>query len=285
MSRPSLSALRARLRSITARSSLSDHKAYREACVTAAADDEIFSRFRSSGGAFQDILEHVSLDLAKAYTRELNLPVGASETELRLLQADVVGAPLLEGIPGVGLVSRSALRYLCVAQQMREYLQLSGATHILEIGVGYGGQVRVLADVVPGARFTLVDLPETLALARRYLQASGVTAPVEYVAANRIRSVSADVVICNYALSELRRKVQTRYIDAFVDPASSGFVTWNHISPRAFRSLTASDFAAMVGGRLIDERPLSYPGNQVVLWGLTKDPTARSVNGDGLGHA
>jgi hypothetical protein len=277
MSRPSLSALRARLRSIAARSSLSDHKAYRDACVTAAADDEMFSAFRSGGGAYHDILEHVSLDLAQAYARELDLPGGASELERLLLQADVVGSPLLEDIPGVGMVSRSALRYLCVARQMREFLQLPGGTHFLEIGVGYGGQVRVLADLVPGARFTLVDLPETLALARRYLQASGVTAPVEYVAANRIRSVSADVVISNYALSELRREVQTRYIDAFIGPASSGFVTWNHISPRVFRSLTATDFAAMVSGRLMDERPLSYPGNQVVIWGSTKDLAARSA--------
>jgi len=273
-----VSALRARLRSFAARSSLSDHKAYRDACVTAAADDEIFSTFRSTRGVYHDILEHVSLDLAQAYARELNLPEGASEQERLLLQADVVGSPLLEDVPGVGMVSRSALRYLCVARQMREYVQIPDGTHFLEIGVGYGGQVRVLADLIPGARFTLVDLPETLALARRYLQASGVSAPVEYVAANRIHSISADVVISNYALSELRREVQTRYIKAFIDPASSGFVIWNHISPRAFRSLTATDFAAMVSGRLIDERPLSYPGNQVVVWGSTKDLAARSAS-------
>lgn len=258
--------VRAKLRAWTGKSSLSDHSSYRGFCALAAADDTIFSGFRSVSGPYTAILEHVSDSLALEYAAELNLANTGSETELNLALSDSVGSPRVLEIAGVGATTGSVLRYLSVARIISKSLQPSSRAHFLEIGVGYGGQVRVLSGLYPNARFTLVDLPETLTLARRFLQESGVGARIEYVASTKVRSIQSDILISNYALSELRRPIQERYMRDFVSCANAGLVTWNSISPRLFRSVSSDDFAARVNGSLFPEVPLSYPGNQVVLW-------------------
>jgi hypothetical protein len=263
---PSAGALRAKVNSVFAGSSLSDHGSYRTACITAASDDRTFANFRGSAGAYRDILEHVSSDLAQEYAMDLQRRAPLSPADKILLSSDLVGNPDFINVDGLGPVPASALRYLSVARKVQQVLRPGQECHVVEIGVGYGGLVRILAALMPRARFTLVDLPETLALARRYLAESGVTAAVEYVTSNRMRSISSDLLISNYALSELRRPVQNRYIAAYVSNAKSGYVTWNSISPRTYRSLTPQEFARAVRGRISPEDPESYPGNKVITW-------------------
>ena len=261
-----LRAAKARVRSFTGRTSLSDHSAYRTFCVTAAADDEVFRTFRGTSSPYTDILEHVPDSLALAYADQLRLAETGSPAELDLAVNDDVGFPRKIRVPGVGLATGSGLRYLSVARAISGALEPSLECHFLEVGVGYGGQVRVLSAIFPRARFTLVDLPETLALARRFLQSTGIEARIDYVAASSSRAIESDVFISNYAFSELRRDVQEKYMRDLVLNAKGGYVTWNSISPRSFRSLTAEKFSARVGGNVSPETPLSFPGNQVVLW-------------------
>ena len=263
---PSTDALRARINSAFAGSSLSDHSAYRTACITAASDDRTFANFRRPSGPYQDILEHVSDTLAQQYAHHLQQGAPLTATDKGLLSSDLVGNPSLINIHDLGPIPASALRYLNVARQVQHLLQPESDCHFVEVGVGYGGLVRVLATLLPQARFTLVDLPETLALARRYLAESGVTAHIEYVTSNRVRQVFSDIFISNYALSELRRPVQDKYVTAFVSGSKSGYVTWNSISPRTYRSLTPQDFARMVRGQISPEEPESFPGNKLITW-------------------
>ena len=263
---PSTRAVRAKVKSALAGSSLSDHGTYRTACITAASDDLTFADFRRSAGPYRDILEHVSSDLAKEYAGDLQRGAPLSSADKNLLISDLVGNPRVINVDGLGPVPVSTLRYLSVARRVQQDLQPEPGCHVLEIGVGYGGLVRILGALIPRVRFTLVDLPETLALARRYLAESGVTAPVEYIASNRVRTISSDVLVSNYALSELRRPVQDKYMAAFVSNAKSGYVTWNSISPRTYRSLTPRDFARAVHGRISPEEPESFPGNKVITW-------------------
>lgn len=248
------------------RTSLSDHASYRSFCSLAAADDEVFRRFRSTHRSYSDVLEHVSGTLALEYASHLRLPETATEVELKLATTDRVGTPLEIQVPGVGSVTGSVLRYLSVARDIQALPGVHAESHFLEVGVGYGGQVRVLANLFPGASFTLVDLPETLNLARRFLEASRVEADISYVAASAVRPVESDVFISNYALSELRRRVQNMYLSNFVSRSRSGYVTWNAISPRSYRSMTIEDLVSRVGGVVAPESPLSYPGNVVIRW-------------------
>ena len=55
-----------------------------------------------------------------------------------------------------------------------QFAQLPDNAHILVVGAGTGAEVRVLAPLFPGWRFTLVDpAPAMLAIARRHAEAEG----------------------------------------------------------------------------------------------------------------
>jgi len=107
--------------------------------------------------------------------------------------------------------------------------------NIVEIGVGFGGQAAVLTRLFDVKSYTLIDLPEVLLLARRYLEAVG--APLD-----RIRFVNAvpedgfaktalptgpDLVISTFAYTEVNLPNRAVYFDKIVRGAKRGFIADN----------------------------------------------------------
>jgi hypothetical protein len=116
----------------------------------------------------------------------------------------------------------------------------------------------------------LFDIPEVLALANRFLDVSGTDLRVVDTCDGRIPDTcSSDLLISNYAFSELHREVQEMYWERVVRNSSRGYVTYNHIAPPEAKSLTASEFAARIpGARVLPEFPLTHPANVIVVWGM-----------------
>ena len=79
----------------------------------------------------------------------------------------------------------------------------------------YGGQCRILYALNAVDSYSLFDLDEALALARRYLGHF----PIDGVAYRDIASAAdegCDLVISNYAFSELRKEVQDLYWERLI---------------------------------------------------------------------
>lgn len=250
-------------------SSISDAGLYPLFCQMAADDPSIFARFRRSL-IYRDILEHVTKDQGSRYLAEIKRQGIIGGDLQRLLSSDTVGAPYRYMYGSDGLASPSTLRYVKVASDLAELFgPLSGMT-VAEIGVGYGGQCRVLTSVWRISRYRLYDIPEVLALATQFLDASDVDQHTIDVGDGRAPDTySSDLLISNYAFSELHRDVQEMYWEKVIRNSSRGYVTYNHISPEGSNSMSATEFADRIpGARILPEIPLTHPDNVIVAWGL-----------------
>lgn len=219
--------------------------------------------------AYSPVLEHVSRAQGRKYLEEV-----ARDSELmsrlpRIIADDGVGGPLQFRYAEAGLVSPTTLRYVKVLADLRRLFgDLDGFT-IAEIGVGYGGQCRMIARMHDLRAYELFDLPSVNRLAKRFLNESGVLkTPLHFHDGRTPPRVESDLVISNYAFSELKRDVQEAYFESLVKHARCGYVTYNHISPESFKTMTAEEFAARVPGASTEpEVPLTHPDNVVVVWG------------------
>jgi putative sugar O-methyltransferase len=256
-----------RYRSDNQMSSLSDNHYYPQFCASAADDDAVFQAFRSAPG-YSEILEHVSRSLGQKYFRRISASPKLRSAAIDICRSDVVGSPRKFNYPGLGAASPTTLRYINVAADLEEHFGSLDRFRVVEIGVGYGGQCLVVCGLHNPQDYALVDLQPVLALTRRFLNETSPSAPVSFHGANEIPELHTDLLISNYAFSELRREIQDIYMTRLVDNARRGYMTFNHITPKSFRSISVKEFADRVGGKILPERPNSYPGNKIVVWGV-----------------
>lgn len=101
---------------------------------------------------------------------------------------------------------------------------------IVEIGGGYGGLCKIISDFCKIESYTLVDLEPALQLSKRFLDDSSIN-NVKYLNAQDIdRSKDYDLydlVISNYAFSEISRNIQDLYMDKFLRKSSRGYLLCN----------------------------------------------------------
>lgn len=247
--------------------SLSDNDSYPAACARAARDSRLFACFRSEA-AYTHILEHVGADLGAEYLRLLAADRVIMEALDEFRRNDDYGGPQTVDYPGVGRFSPTTLRYIKVLKDLKTYFGSLDAMRICEIGVGYGGQCRVIHAVCQPAAYVLVDLPQALLLAQRYL--SNFSLPHAPVACSMAQLAAADygLVISNYAFTELTREIQDEYLSKVILRAQRGYITYNEITPPSYRSYRAEELLAMIpGARRLPEAPLTHPANCIIQWG------------------
>ena len=81
---------------------------------------------------------------------------------------------LLSHASGTARVSGTLLRYFKFATDLKALFGDLKGKHLIEIGVGFGGQAAAIAHVFPElGSYTLLDLPEPLRLAQTYLKHAG----------------------------------------------------------------------------------------------------------------
>lgn len=248
-------------------SSLSDNQRYPQACLEAAHSYERFNRFRCNPD-YQQILEQLGQDWGEAYWQVIrSVPTLAADME-RFRANDQIGGPVLYNFEGIGAFSPTTLRYVKVLGDLQRLFGSLAGLCIHEIGVGYGGQCRVIHAAEQPASYTLIDLQPALALSQRYLEQFCLSAPVRFLSMNEVEPCESDLVISNYAFSELRRDVQELYLSRVIRQARRGYMTLNRINPDDFDSYSYEELLAIIpGSRLEPEIPLTHPGNAVLIWG------------------
>lgn len=250
-------------------SSISDGGFYPLFCQLASSDDGVFNRFRRSL-IYREILEHVDEQQGLSYLTEIE-QAGSMLSQLEpLLHHDTIGQPNRFYYEPYGYISPTTLRYCKVAADLEVLFGTLEGMNVAEIGVGYGGQCRVVSSAWSLARYELFDIPEVLSLARRFLATAGVDLSI--IGGSDGRDPQAgdwDLVISNYAFSELRREVQEMYLERVIQGSRRGYLTYNHISPAEWGSLGAQEFADRIpGAQILPEKPLTASANVIVAWGM-----------------
>jgi hypothetical protein len=108
-------------------------------------------------------------------------------------------------------------RYQLITERIDDLFGSWEDWRILEVGGGYGRQALSMLQRYP-CSYSILDLPEPLALQRAFLATYGY-ALVEDAG-------PADLFISNYALSECSHDIQRRYLWRAAQCAR-GYITWN----------------------------------------------------------
>lgn len=231
----------------------------------AANDEKIFKKFKSNR-KYREILQHVTRQQGREYTYELNKDPWIMSILPKLI-SDEVGMPFRYTYPGLGRISSTDLRYAKVVSDLRSLFGPLDNYRIAEIGCGYGGQAIAISKVFNILDYALYDLQPALQLAMKYIKT---VSDFQNVRSENLEFLSgkSDLLISNYAFSELSREVQEEYFTKVIQGSSRGYVIYNQITPLSYNSLTAIEFAARIpGAEILHEEPLTASLNVLVVWG------------------
>ena len=246
--------------------SISDSNMYVEYatfCELASQHDEIFSHFRSHP-AYRAVLEHVPHWLAVKYARLLKNNDSYSKT---LEKIDRFGTPWKFHYRFFGEVSPTALRYCFFTETIMDLFPRAKFTSVCEIGSGFGGQILALSDRFSLEEVTLVDIPPALSLTSKFLNSVGVAFRLNLNSPSESNEKEFDLLVSNYAFSELNRKYQDWYIKNYILKSKNGFILWNKLSFVELDGYSLDYLISIIpGAKMMPESPLSFDGNTVIYW-------------------
>jgi hypothetical protein len=248
---------------MTNRTSISDLEWYKNECQLAATDPAAFSSFRRNPVLTQ-IWEHVSYDLGQQYLDLIDLDRYHPK---HFAQNDTIGGADTHYYPKIDMaMSPTTLRYIHVLQELDKRFDLSTIESIAEIGGGYGGQAAILQKYTENSlRYFIYDLASAEMLALRFLQSLGYNLRLCF------DHCEYDLVLSNYAFSELSEQVQQDYFDDVIVHSQNVYMVYNHISEQfGIKSWSVAEFGRrlMQAGFTVsieDEAPKTHARNFVVV--------------------
>lgn len=252
--------------------SISEMSSYPRFCYLAATDEFAFKDFKSHPD-YRAILEHVTPTQGSEYLkiiRDKYLFVLDALEECR--KNDSIGNPYIHFFPGVGDFSPTTLRYMKVAGDLISTFSGLDGVNIIEIGGGYGGQCTVLSALARFAHYTLVDLPEPALLTRKYLDRLNVKNTTCYSTEDFQAEDTYDLVISNYAFSEISEDEQRVYVEKILNRSKCGYITYNFIGHLfGVNSLSLEQLLELLKKphrkiELRPEQPATGVNNQIIIW-------------------
>jgi putative sugar O-methyltransferase len=222
---------------------------------------------------YREILEHVTYTQGKSYLEQIQeySPQNYIELIEKNKANDLFGNPYEYQYPGVGRVSPTTLRYISTAIDIFETIRLNKESVVAEIGVGYGGQAAILERMYGIRNYSAFDLPSVIQLSNVYL--NSVNSKLKFTSSglSSDKNTTWDVVISNYAFSELHRDLQLSYIEHVIAKSKSGYMIMNsgrsNITGRSEGKLSLNEIRNYIPNLQVKEEvPLTGPDNYIIYW-------------------
>lgn len=250
----------------------SDNGTYIYFVQSAVQNYKIFTKFKRHP-SYQEILEHASeedgLGCLDAIKNKSPSFIGMIE---KFKENDIIGSPITYDYPGVGSVSPTTLRYVKVASDLRILFGDNIGQQIVEIGVGYGGQLLVNDRIFNIKQYDLFDLPPVLSLVSKYLECHVLNGSYNALTLNQCPGDKEyDLVISNYAFSELPPQLQLQYISKIMSKAKRGYLTMNSGLKNSILNVNHLSIEELKKYlpefEMFPELPLTAPNNYILVWG------------------
>ncbi len=241
----------------------------------AVSNEKVFRKFKSNR-EYREILEHVNREQGKIYLEVIKRYQTLDQPAIDYIKSNYC-SPFRYSYSGVGRVAPSNLRYLKVALDLRALFGKLENLRIAEIGIGYGGQYCALSSLSSLGEYHLYDLPQVTNLTTKYLKLLGFNLNGIEIADFRKENTDIDLVVSNYAFSELDRKLQEIYLQNVVMHSKRGYMIYNDIIGGAFDTILLEELVDLIpGAEILDEFPLTHPKNRLIVWG--HNPSAQLVS-------
>lgn len=230
---------------------------YREALV----NEDAFNNFRYSLNKYTTLIEHVSYDNGLLYMQE-TLPEVLDKID-KFATNDNIGNPKMWYYEVLDrMISTTTLKYMKVLSDLIIHFGSLDDMDIVEIGIGYGGQCKLIHDMFKPKSYTLVDLPEVDAFTRKYLKEFDISP-------RGCDAKEYDLCISNYAFSEIPREWQDKYNKEIIQHSKRGYMTCNFTELRkGDGSFSKEEILSLKpNSKEIEEKPLTALDNYIYVWG------------------
>lgn len=250
--------------------SISSNNSYPSICSLASKDDDIFNIFKTLP-EYKAILEHTSPQMGIEYLSiiERDNPILLYQGNIEKFQENDIYGGADKWLYSDILVSPSTLRYIKVLSDLIKIFGNLDGFKIAEIGAGYGGQCKIINDYFKIKNYHIVDLPEVNQLSNKYLEKLNVK-NVRFSSVEDLIPEEYDLVISNYAYTELDRELQDVYKFNIIDNSKNGYLTCNFISNLFIDN---SDFYSkdeLINLKekveILKEEPLTHYDNFLLTW-------------------
>ena len=141
--------------------------------------------------------------------------------------------------------------------------------NLVEIGVGFGGQASLISLLDKPLSYTFYDIPPVLKLAQKFTDELGVPGNFIFNDGRNPKLSNPDLVISNFAFSELNRDVQDQYLKNVVLPSPRGYITWNHFSAEILGGHSLAELIRLIpNSQIHPEKPNTSASNAIIIWGI-----------------
>lgn len=247
--------------------SISDGSNYSRICELAIKEQAVYNNFRRYKSYF-NVLEHVSKELGGLYAHYLFNNDPKLKTFFKSKSQNNIGRPIKFYYRKFGYTSPTLLRYLKVLEELTQIFGTLEDKVITEIGIGYGGQVATILQNVNVSAVYMFDLNEVNLLASKFLDGLNLEKKYVFYDGRSPLTVHSDLVISNYAFSELNRETQEIYLKNIISNSKSGYITWNDLGYRNLNSFSLEELLNRIPkAQVIDEFPLTAEQNKIIIWG------------------
>ena len=249
----------------------SDNGLYSGAIIKALNNQKSFEKFKRHY-SYRDILEHVNREHGGDYLEIVRKRKDGliEKAIINVLRSDDLGKPIKYKYSGIDFpLSPTTLRYLKVASDLNGLFP-DDLCDVAEIGCGYGGQAYVNDQLLNVEMTTLFDLPFVNKLIERYLNALLMKGAFKTISINQAISKNYDLVISNYAFSELPSALQNAYIKKVLSRSSRGYLTMNSGLGGASSEgkMTLDELRERLPEfEVYKEEPISSTFNYIIVWG------------------
>lgn len=251
-------------------SELTPYSAY---VLKVMSDEKKFKKFRRNY-LYRAILEHVGYKLGNEYLARLHKETIDAYLDTPILQKlNWIGSPRVYRFAVIGWASPTVLRYLLVQQQLLDLFAKSSFAKVAEIGVGFGGQLGVSSAQIKIKSCSIYDLPHVAELAKRVLVEAGLSRSKIFAKSiDPVAPEGYDLVISNYAFSELPHVTQLEYVNNIFSRTKRGYLTMNsgrsNHSGRSTGKMSLVELLELIpGSEVLEEDPLTGPDNYIIVWG------------------
>jgi hypothetical protein len=244
-----------------------DYKTYADFCKKAVADDNVFKSFKRHPH-YTYMLEHVTEGMGRDYYDEIEkeFPYLLDFID-KFKTNDNLGEPNMYYYANIGLISPTTLRYIKVLADILNIFGRYDGIDVVEIGVGYGGQCKILHDFGLPLSYTMIDLPEVLALAKKCNKYHKIN-NIVYKTPSELDITKCDLLISNYAFTEISREYQEQYVEKVIANATHGYITCNYFGKMdKTEALSRAEVLSLKEHYTVyPEKPLTGQDNLIYTW-------------------
>jgi hypothetical protein len=250
--------------------SISCNTSYPNICLQASEDDAVFNIFKTLP-QYKDILEHTSPQMGIEYLSiiERDNPILLDYGNIEKFKENDIYGGSDKWMYSDILISPSTLRYIKVLSDLIKIFGNLNGFKIAEIGGGYGGQCKIINDYFNIKNYHIIDLPEVNLLSKKYLQKLNIN-NVRFSTSKNLIPEDYDLVISNYAYTELDRELQDIYKLNIIDNSKNGYLTCNFISNLFIDNSDFYSREELINLKekveIFKEEPLSHSNNFLLTW-------------------